>query len=193
MYDMQDFADECVKTFCALSGFHRDKLRPAWTPFIDESKDPVQVLADEDAEGTDGAGFRASGAAKDAGSRASGAATGGTRASGAVGELADISCKCLMKVMYMARFGSFDLQRAVGALGTRITKWDLLGDKKLLRLMRCIHATRDWKQIGFVGDPIESLSSCAFSPTRTTQAATPTCALPRAHCWRPAGRARSSR
>ncbi len=33
------------------------------------------------------------------------------------------ACKCLMKVMYFARFARFDLLRAVGGMATMITKW----------------------------------------------------------------------
>ena len=40
MYDMTDFVDQCVDTFCALGNIDKSRLKPAKTPFIDESKDP---------------------------------------------------------------------------------------------------------------------------------------------------------
>jgi hypothetical protein len=47
VYNMQDFSEECVTVFCNLSGYDKQKLKPALTPFLDESKDPVSVIAGE--------------------------------------------------------------------------------------------------------------------------------------------------
>ncbi len=52
------------------------------------------------------------------------------------GKLSTIACKCLMKIMYIARFARPDLLRAVGALSTMITKWDELCDRKLYRIIK---------------------------------------------------------
>ena len=48
----------------------------------------------------------------------------------------------------MARF---DLLRAVCALATRVTKWDLDCDRKLHRLMCYIWSTRQYRLVGWVG------------------------------------------
>jgi hypothetical protein len=136
---MQDFAEECVTVFCNLSGYENQKLKPALTPFLDESKDPVSIIAGETGEPEL---KKAGGAAKKrAKVKAKGVSQSASSASGRAvaqatsatanedneepkGELSSISAKCLMKLMYMARFGRFDLLRAVGVLTTKIMKWD---------------------------------------------------------------------
>ena len=40
MCNMQDFVEECIVTFCDLSGIDRKRLKKSPTPFIDEGKDP---------------------------------------------------------------------------------------------------------------------------------------------------------
>ena len=56
MYDVTDFVDQCVDTFCALGNIDKSSLKPARTPFIDESKDPrewvIEVERDSEAEDT---------------------------------------------------------------------------------------------------------------------------------------------
>ena len=44
-----------------------------------------------------------------------------------------------------------------------ITKWDTLCDRKLLRIVKYINGTTDWRQIGFVGDSPEELELGLFS------------------------------
>ena len=51
------------------------------------------------------------------------------------GQLADISARILMKLLYGARMARYDLLRAVGALASMITKCDKWQDKKLHRLI----------------------------------------------------------
>ena len=65
--------------------------------------------------------------------------------------------------MYMARFARPDLLRAVGALSTMMSKWDALCDRKLFRLIKYIHGTTTWRQIGFIGDPPDELHLGLFS------------------------------
>ena len=54
MYDMTDFADQCVDTFCALGNIEKSSITPVKTPFIDESTDPrewvVEVEKDSETE-----------------------------------------------------------------------------------------------------------------------------------------------
>ncbi len=68
-----------------------------------------------------------------------------------------------MKIMYIARFARPDLLRAVGVLSTMITKWDTLCDRKLFRIIKYIHGTTQWRQIGFVGDNPDDVSLGLFS------------------------------
>ena len=39
------------------------------------------------------------------------------------GELSDIACSVLLKLLYAARLARWDLLRAIGILSSRITKW----------------------------------------------------------------------
>ena len=40
MYDMSDFVDQSVDISCAMGKIDKDSLKPAETPFTDESNDP---------------------------------------------------------------------------------------------------------------------------------------------------------
>ena len=51
------------------------------------------------------------------------------------GQLSHIATKCLMEIMYIARFTRQDLLRACGALTTMITRWDERCDRKLFRII----------------------------------------------------------
>ncbi len=56
-----------------------------------------------------------------------------------------------------------DLLGAVGVLSTMITKWDTLCDRKLLRIIKYMNGTTQWRQIGFVGDTPGDVSLGLFS------------------------------
>ena len=45
---MQNFAEECVKEFCDLTGYDENKIKPAPTPFIDESKENSCAIDEEE-------------------------------------------------------------------------------------------------------------------------------------------------
>ena len=62
-----------------------------------------------------------------------------------------------MKIMYLARFGRFDLLRAVGSLATMVTKWTRACDAKLLRLIKYFHHSKTQRMIGFLGDRLDQL------------------------------------
>ena len=79
----------------SVSGYEKAKVGSAPTPFLDESNDPLSVIADE-------------------GPLAKARDQGGTEVEGA--KLSKIACKVLMKIMYITRFARPDLLRAVGAL-----------------------------------------------------------------------------
>ena len=55
--------------------------------------------------------------------------------------LGDCAAAVLMKILYGARMGRYDLIRPVQALASLITKWDGLCDKKLHRLVCYINST----------------------------------------------------
>ena len=65
--------------------------------------------------------------------------------------------KVLMKVLYAARMARFDLLRAVGALATKITKWDELCDRRLYRLMCYIQSSLHLRLVSWVGDKKDDL------------------------------------
>ena len=100
---MERFARGCVTVFCDLTGYDIKKVGTAPTPFIDESQDTL-VITHPLIEAV------AKAAPK--------------------GELSTIACKCLLKIMYIARFARQDLLRAVGALTTMITRWGETCDRK---------------------------------------------------------------
>ena len=129
-YAMQEFVDGCVDRYCELTGWPKEKIRGAPTPFIDESKDPLGVR-DED--------------------------------TGAKDHLGHIAMKVLMKIMYLARFGRYELLRAIQALATKVTKWDTLCDKKLYRIIQYLVHAREWRMIGFIGDPADELQLGLFT------------------------------
>ena len=43
VYNMEQFAKDCVSVFCDLTGYDRGKVGTAPTPFVDESKDTLVV------------------------------------------------------------------------------------------------------------------------------------------------------
>ena len=106
---MERFAKDCVTVFCDLAGYDKGKVGTAPAPLVDESKDPLVV--------TQPAGEAVAKAAP-------------------TGELAHIATKCLMKIMYIARFARQDVFRAVGALTAMITRWDEMCDRKQLRVIK---------------------------------------------------------
>ncbi len=147
-YNMERFAVDCVSVFCELSGWDKNKIGTAPTPFLEEANDPVAIF-EEDAVQKKGKG-------KSTGSPVASAPP-------CTGALSKIACKVLMKIMYLARFARTDLLRAVGVLSTMITKWDTLCDRKLFRIIKYINGTSSWRQIGFVGDSPSELSLGLFS------------------------------
>ena len=46
-YNMERFAKDCVTVICELSGYEKAKVGSAPTPFLDESNDPLSVIADD--------------------------------------------------------------------------------------------------------------------------------------------------
>ncbi len=46
-YNMERFAQDCVNVFCELSGYAKNKVGTALTPFLEEASDPVAIFEDE--------------------------------------------------------------------------------------------------------------------------------------------------
>ncbi len=44
VYNMERFAQDCVNVFCELSGYAKNKVGSAPTPFLDESNDPLAII-----------------------------------------------------------------------------------------------------------------------------------------------------
>ena len=79
------------------------------------------------------------------------------------GQLSHIAVKCLMKIMYIARFARQDLLAAARALTTMITKWGEMRDRKLFRIIKYMNGSAEWRQIGFIGDTPDELELELFS------------------------------
>ena len=82
---------------------------------------------------------------------------------GNTGKLQPLAASVLMKIMYAARMARFDLLRAVSRLACYITKWDVKCDKALHRLICYIHSSYDYRQCGWVGDPLTVVSPHVYA------------------------------
>ena len=69
------------------------------------------------------------------------------------GELADAAASILMKILYGARMGRWDLLKAVTSLATYLTEWSKTCDRALFRLMCYINCTTGSTLTGYIGDP----------------------------------------
>ena len=82
---------------------------------------------------------------------------------GHAGYLAPHASKILMKILYAARMGRFDLLRATAFLACYVTKWTEEHDRRLHKLVCYINSTLHIKMYGWIGDPIEDLTLSVFS------------------------------
>ena len=74
------------------------------------------------------------------------------------GDLADAAASILMKILYCARMGRWDLLKAITSLATQLTKWTPWCDKALFRLMCYINSTSSATLTGYIGDPPRDLT-----------------------------------
>ena len=58
----------------------------------------------------------------------------------------------LMKTLYGARMGRFDLLRAINTLAKRLVDWNAECDRRLYRLMCYIWSTFSYRQVGWVAN-----------------------------------------
>ena len=69
-----------------------------------------------------------------------------------VGELSKVCSQIVLKCLYLARNGRLDILWSVNKLARSITKWTKACDKRLCRLISCIHHTCEYKQYCHVGN-----------------------------------------
>jgi len=69
------------------------------------------------------------------------------------GELADEAANILLRLLYGARMGRWDLLHAVSSLTRYLTKWTKACDRALFRLMCYINCTAATALTGYSGDP----------------------------------------
>ena len=65
---------------------------------------------------------------------------------GSVGELSKVCSQIVLKCLYLTRIGRPDILWSVNKLARAVTKWTRAWDKRLARLISCIHHTREFKQ-----------------------------------------------
>ena len=68
------------------------------------------------------------------------------------GKLTVDAAKIVMKILYGARVSRWDLLQTVNYLAIRLTKWNVVCDKRLFRLICYIDTTRDWIMYPVIGD-----------------------------------------
>ena len=69
-----------------------------------------------------------------------------------VGELSKVCFQIVLKCLYVARIGRPDILWSVNKLARSITKWTKACEKRLCRLISCIHHTCEYKQCCHVGN-----------------------------------------
>ena len=69
-----------------------------------------------------------------------------------VGELSNTCSQIVLKCLYLARIGRPDILWSVNKVARYITKWTKACDKRLNRLISCIHHTCEYKQYCHVGN-----------------------------------------
>ena len=148
-YDMSSFLEQCVERYVELAGDKIvDKIKRVTTPFLDESKaefDENDLIA------------KIKAARQPISDEVSSKAKYHAALSQGGGTLANIASAVLMKILYAARMGRFDLLRPVTALGSRITTWTKLCDMRLHRLVCYIKSTLNLKMYGWIGDKKKDL------------------------------------
>lgn len=78
------------------------------------------------------------------------------------GVLAPIASRVLMKVLYAARMARPDLLKAIKSLVRKVTRWGVVCDAKLHRLMCYVQNSVDAVQVGWVGDEVSSYTPPLF-------------------------------
>ena len=69
-----------------------------------------------------------------------------------VGELSQVCSQIVLKFLYLARIGRLHILWSANKLARSITTWTKACDKRLNRLISCIHHTCDYKRYCYVGN-----------------------------------------
>ena len=69
-----------------------------------------------------------------------------------VGELSQVCSQIVVKCLYLTRIGRPDIPWSVNKLARSITKWTKSCDKRLNRLISCIHHTCEYQQYCYVSN-----------------------------------------
>ena len=80
-----------------------------------------------------------------------------------VGELSTVSSQIVLKCLYVAHIGRPDILWSVNKLARAVTKWTKACDKRLARLISCIHHTCEYWQYCYVGDTAQQCWLGLFS------------------------------
>ena len=68
------------------------------------------------------------------------------------GELAPNACRILMKALWLGRLAWPDIIKLINDLATKVQAWTKAEDKKVLRLIQYIDATKHYRLIGYIND-----------------------------------------
>ena len=79
------------------------------------------------------------------------------------GVMSKPAASIVMKIMYAARMGRFDLLRPVQGLARCISKWSFVNDLELHRLVCYINSSKTKRMCGWVGDSIKDIHAVQFS------------------------------
>ena len=175
-YDMKEFLEACVDRYKELCMPKYSKpIKHADTPFLDEGRpefdenpiDPkVEGLIQASSHGPIGdeeehinsAATSAAPAPKSK-AKAKGKAKSAPKPppNGNPGVLGDAASAVLMKILYAARMGRFDLIRPVTQLAAHVSKWTDICDQKLYRLVCYINSSLDTFMYSWIGDTPEDV------------------------------------
>ena len=77
--------------------------------------------------------------------------------------MSEIATKCLMEIMWVSRYCRVNILSACNALTKNVTRWTSLDHKKLTRLVSYPLHTKDYRKVGFIGDPLDELRLGLFT------------------------------
>ena len=71
---------------------------------------------------------------------------------GSVGELSTVCSQIVLKCLFLVRSGRPDILWSVNKFSRAVTKWTEAYDKRLARLISCIHRTCEFRQCCYLGN-----------------------------------------
>ena len=79
-----------------------------------------------------------------------------------VGDLSQVCSQIVLKCLYLARIGRFDILWSVNKLASSITKWSKACDKRMNRLISYIHHTSEYWQYCYEGNKAQQCTLGLF-------------------------------